>query len=79
MAIDWHLTPKHQKLSPTKAKRELKDLDITIDELPLIKYSDAAIQKLVDDGETIKVDDIIKINRISKTGGEVPYYRKVIY
>tara|TARA_B100000073_G_C23706941_1_gene562662 strand:+ start:1032 stop:1271 length:240 start_codon:yes stop_codon:yes gene_type:complete len=79
MAFSWHFTPKHEKLSESQAKRELKKINVTLEELPLIKYGDAAIQVLVNDGEEIKIGDVIRITRDSKTGGEIPYYRKVVY
>ena len=40
--MGWYKTPKHEVLSATQAKRELKQLDIAIEELPLIKLGDPA-------------------------------------
>ena len=60
-------------------KRELKKINVTLEELPLIKYRDAAIQTLVESGEEVKIGDVIRITRDSKTGGEISYYRKVVY
>jgi len=79
MTFSWHFTPKHEKITATQAKRELKAINVTLEELPLIKYKDAAIQRLVEDGDEIKIGDVIRITRNSKTGGEIPYYRKVVY
>ena len=79
MKFDWAFTPKHEKLSASQAKRQLKDINVSLDELPLIRRTDPAIRQLLEEGVTIEVDDVIKITRSSKTGGDVPYYRRVIY
>ena len=79
MRFDWAFTPKHEKLSASQAKKQLKDINVSLDELPLIRRTDPAILQLLKEGVTIEVDDVIKITRSSKTGGDVPYYRRVIY
>ena len=79
MDFSWHFAPKHEKLTATQAKRQLKAINVSFDELPLIKYRDAAIRQLIDDGIDIKLGDVIRITRDSKTGGAIPYYRKVVY
>jgi len=79
MKFDWAFTPKHEKLSASQAKRQLKDINVSLEELPLIRRTDPAILQLLKEGVTIEVDDVIKITRSSKTGGDVPYYRRVIY
>ena len=79
MKFDWAFTPKHEKLSASQAKKQLKDINVSLEELPLIRRTDPAILQLLKEGVTIEVDDVIKITRSSKTGGDVPYYRRVIY
>jgi|TARA_B100001758_G_scaffold235006_1_gene234691 DNA-directed RNA polymerase subunit H (RpoH/RPB5) len=79
MKFEWKYSPKHEKLSASQAKKELKEISVSLDELPLIRRSDPAVRKLLDDGVDVKIDDVIKITRSSKTGGSVPYYRRVIY
>ncbi len=79
MTFEWAFTPKHEKLSATQAKKELKAINVSFEELPLVKRTDPAIRQLLDEGVKIEVDDVIRITRSSKTGGEVPYYRRVIY
>ena len=79
MTFEWAFTPKHEKLSATQAKKELKAINVSFEELPLVRRTDPAIRKLLDEGVKIEVDDVIRITRSSKTGGEVPYYRRVIY
>tara|TARA_B100000287_G_scaffold422876_1_gene465413 strand:- start:16503 stop:16742 length:240 start_codon:yes stop_codon:yes gene_type:complete len=78
--MGWYKAPKHEVLSTTQAKRELKQLDIAIEELPLIKLGDPALVDLVNStGAIIVPGDIIRISRKSNTGGEgFRYYRKVI-
>jgi DNA-directed RNA polymerase subunit H (RpoH/RPB5) len=79
MKFDWAFTPKHEKLSASQAKKQLKDINVSLEELPLIRRTDPAILQLLEEGVTIEVDDVIRITRSSKTGGSVPYYRRVIY
>jgi len=79
MRFDWAFTPKHEKLSASQAKKQLKDINVSLDELPLIRRTDPAILQLLEEGVAIEVGDVIKITRSSKTGGDVPYYRRVIY
>jgi len=79
MSFEWKHAPKHIKLTPTQTKKELKQINVSLEEIPLIKYSDAAITKLVKEGEDIQLNDVIKILRNSKVGGEIPYFRRVIY
>ena len=78
--MGWYKTPKHEVLSAIQAKRELKQLDIAVEELPLIKLGDPALVDLVNStGAIIVPGDIIRISRNSNTGGEgFRYYRKVI-
>ena len=71
--------PEHKKISMTAAKRELKALNVTFEELPLIKITDPAIVDLISQGTSIEEGDIICILRNSKVAGEgYRYYRKVI-
>lgn len=79
MSFAWNFAPKHEKMTLAQTKRELKAINISLEELPLIKRSDAAIQILIEQGIEIDVNDVIKINRSTKTGKEVSYYRKVVY
>ena len=79
MRFDWAFTPKHEKLSASQAKKQLKDINVSLEELPLIRRTDPAILQLLEEGVKIEVDDVIRITRSSKTGGGVPYYRRVIY
>jgi len=79
MSFEWKHAPKHIKLTPAQTKKALKAINVSLEEIPLIKYSDAAITKLVKEGEDIQLNDVIKILRNSKVGGEIPYFRRVIY
>lgn len=76
--MGFGLMPPHVLLSEAQAKRELKTLGINRENLPLIAYSDAAIQHLIDQGTTVSPGDVIKITRRSKTMGEAYYYRQVV-
>ena len=75
----WYKAPKHEVLSASQAKKELKLLDISVEELPLIKIGDAALVDLSNSGISVIPGDIIRVSRNSNTGGEgFRYYRKVI-
>jgi len=77
--MSWYKAPKHEVLSVAQAKKELKILNISLEELPLIKISDTALIDLSNSGVNIIPGDIIRISRNSNTGGEgFQYYRKVI-
>lgn len=73
------LMPEHVLLSDSQAKRELKKLNIEYERLPLILYSDAAIQYLIQQGKQISVGDVIRVTRKSEisTVGSAFYYRRV--
>lgn len=75
----WKHTPKHEVLTASQSKRQLKVLSMTFEELPLIKYSDAALKKLREEGVETPLDSVIRISRNSITYGENAfYYRRVI-
>jgi DNA-directed RNA polymerase subunit H (RpoH/RPB5) len=79
LSMAWYKAPKHEVLSATQAKKELKLLDIAVEELPLIKIGDAALVDLSNSGVSVIPGDIIRVSRNSNTGGEgFRYYRKVI-
>ncbi|MFH1682844.1 MAG: DNA-directed RNA polymerase subunit H [Candidatus Woesearchaeota archaeon] len=72
--IKFHvLVPKHTKLSDAEAKKVLETYNISVKDLPKIVLEDSAIAAL-----NVKVGDVIKISRKSKTAGESVYYRGVI-
>ena len=67
------LVPKHSKLSEKDTKALLERFHVTLLELPKISIKDPAIQDL-----SPKVDEIIKIERESRTAGATIFYRCVI-
>ena len=62
MKFEWKYSPKHEKLSASQAKKELKEISVSLDELPLIRRSDPAVRKLLDDG----VDENRRCNQDNK-------------
>ena len=71
--------PVHKKLSKTALANALRQYGLEFEDLPLIGIQDAAIRALQDAGEEISVDDVIRISRKSKTGGDdTPYFRRVV-
>ena len=67
------LIPKHSKLSETEKKQVLEQYGITVKELPSISLDDAALH-----GLSVKVSDVLKIERNSPTAGKSVFYRSVI-
>ena len=65
--------PKHELLSDKDGKKLLERLGIVKSQLPKINKRDPAIREL-----NVKLGDIIKITRDSKTAGKAVYYRVVI-
>lgn len=76
--MEWTLTPLHEVLTERQANKALKDTQMARERMPLLKYSDAAIQNLISQGVEVKLGDIIRITRHSFTATEVYYYRRVI-
>ncbi len=67
------LVPEHTKVNEDEKQKLLKQFNISIKQLPEIKLSDPAIQRL-----NPKIGDVIKIRRKSPTIGESFFYRVVI-
>ena len=67
------LVAKHEKLAAADKKELFSKYGITVEELPKILISDAAIAHL-----DCKVGDIVKITRPSITAGESVFYRGVV-
>lgn len=67
------LVPLHTKISDTEKQKLYDTYHITSKRLPKILKEDPALAKLA-----VKVGDVIKIQRQSKTAGISTYYRVVI-
>ena len=67
------LVPKHLILSKEDEEQLLIQYNITKNELPQIKISDPAISQLKP-----KQGDIVKIERRSVYGDQIPYYRVIV-
>jgi len=67
------LMPEHSKLSEKEKQKILEKYKITLQNLPKILSSDAALQTL-----KVKPGDVIKIIRKSPTAGTCVFYRCVI-
>lgn len=76
--MTFGLMPLHEVLSEAAAKRELKQVGINREKLPLLSYSDAAVQALIKEGKSVSVGDVVRITRKSFTVGEAYYYRQVV-
>ncbi len=72
--IEKHvLIPKHVKLNDNEKAELLERYSITVESLPKILKSDAALAEL-----SVNDDDVIKIVRASPTAGESVFYRVVV-
>jgi DNA-directed RNA polymerase subunit H (RpoH/RPB5) len=77
--MKWNNTPTHEILSEAQASRELRLIGISYERLPLIKYEDAALAALRDEGIETKAGSVVRIIRESKSAGSgFRYYRKII-
>ncbi len=71
--IQHELVPKHEKLSEEEKEKVLSAYHVTTKEFPKILKDDPAIV-----GISVKVGDLIRVVRVSKTAGTSFYYRVVI-
>ena len=78
MAMRWKHTPLHEVLTETQANRALKALKIRHEELPLIKYADAALVSLREGEQSTPIGSVVRITRKTVTAGDKFYYRRVI-
>ena len=76
--MQWTLTPLHEVLTARQTAKVLRDTKMSMDRLPLLKYSDAAIQQLISQGAEVMIGDVIRITRQSLTTGVAYYYRRVV-
>ena len=67
------LVPKHEKLEDDEKQQLLERYSVSLLELPKIGKKDAGIKHL-----DVKVGDVIKITRKSRTAGNAVYYRVVV-
>jgi DNA-directed RNA polymerase subunit H (RpoH/RPB5) len=67
------LVPKHSKVSDSEKAKLFETFGIVGRQLPRISEDDTAITQL-----GVKVGDIIKVERASKTAGTTIYYRLVV-
>lgn len=65
--------PKHKVMSEEEANKLMQKYKVTIQDLPKILRTDAAIQEL-----DAKVGDVIEITRDSEIVGKAKYYRVVV-
>ena len=76
--MEWKYTPLHEILSEAGASRELRKVGVSYERLPLIKFNDAALKALRDQGISTEVGLVVRITRTSKSAGEgFRYYRKI--
>ncbi|MBI4983246.1 DNA-directed RNA polymerase subunit H [Candidatus Woesearchaeota archaeon] len=76
MAFDVNkhlLVPKHTKISDSEKSKLLEKYNVNLLSLPKILKDDPALSKF-----DVKVGDVVKIERKSKTAGASMYYRVVV-
>ena len=71
--IQHILIPQHKKVSEKEKKDILEKYHITVNELPSIRKSDPALA-----GMDVQPGDVVRIERISPTAGDVSFYRGVV-
>ncbi|MFH1127436.1 MAG: DNA-directed RNA polymerase subunit H [archaeon] len=67
------LVPEHRIMTKEESTKILKELKVTLDQLPKILDTDPALETL-----KAKIGDVVEITRNSKTAGKIKYYRIVI-
>ena len=67
------LVPKHTRLNEKEKKDLLEKFNISLEQLPQISKKDAGLKAL-----SVKVGDVIKIERPSPTSGNTVFYRGVV-
>lgn len=67
------LVPQHEPLSDEESEEVLKKYNITKGQMPKILISDPIVKKM-----KVKIGDVIKITRNSKTAGKSIFYRVVV-
>jgi len=67
------LVPKHVKVSDAEKEALCAQYSVDVKSLPKITVSDPALE-----GLNVKVGDVIRVERDSKTAGKASYYRLVI-
>lgn len=78
--LEHDLVPEHTLLSPEDAQKVLFEKKITLDQLPKIRRSDAAIRVLENiNGKPIEPGSVIRIVRRSETAEEFVAYRVVVW
>lgn len=75
--LTHYLVPEHKLLSEEEAEKVLAEYNVTRDQLPKIKSSDAAIQVLASICGPIPEGSIIRITRKSETAEVFVAYRLV--
>lgn len=67
------LVPTHEKITDPEKKELLARYHVSLLEIPKIAKSDMGIRHL-----DVKVGDVIKVTRKSRTAGAAIYYRVVV-
>ena len=70
--FESRFVPKHEILNPMDKEKLLKELNISLKQLPRILITDPAIKEM-----SPKKGDVVKITRKSLIGGDSIYYRVV--
>ncbi len=76
--LEHKLVPEHYLLSEEEAAETLSDFDLTRDQLPKIRHSDACVKILEQIYGPIQEGRVIKVVRRSQTAERFVAYRLVI-
>ncbi|AFH42593.1 DNA-directed RNA polymerase subunit H [Fervidicoccus fontis] len=70
---DHVLVPKHERIPITEVPKVLKELNVSINQLPLIRSSDPVAREI-----GAKPGELVKITRRDEITGESVVYRLVV-
>ncbi|USN45606.1 MAG: DNA-directed RNA polymerase subunit H [Candidatus Woesearchaeota archaeon] len=73
-SVAHRLVPKHEVISEKEKEAVYAKYNIDFEHLPKIFAGDPALK-----GLSVKVKDVIKVTRPSRTAGEAIYYRGVVH
>jgi len=76
--LEHELVPEHYLLTETEAKEVLEGMNLTRDQLPKIRHSDACIRLLENIYGPIQEGRVVKVVRKSSTAERFVAYRLII-
>lgn len=71
--LDHVLVPKHERIPITEVPKVLKELNVSLNQLPIIRSSDPVVREI-----GAKPGELVKIIREDEVAGKTVVYRVVV-